>query len=374
MILESTATMRGPRSSLLHAFVFLAAAGLGSGCGGPAPSPRPADSASPPPPPPERELAYVTNEDTGSLSVISTATDRVIAEIPVGRRPRGVKLSPDGRTVYVALSGSPKCPPSVPDEECAKRKADKSHDGIAIVDAAARRLTRVLPGGSDPEQFDVSADGSRLYVSNEDMSVASIVDVASGRVLQTVAVGGEPEGVRRSPDGKLVYVTGEADADVTVIDTATGRVLGRIGVGHRPRDAIFSADGATAYVSSELDGIVVVVDVARRKVTDRIVLPKGSRSMGLALSPDGTSLYVTNGRAQTVSQIELPSHRVVRSVEVGPRPWGIAVTGDGKHLYVANGPSNDVTVVDTATFSVKGRIAVGESPWGVVIGSAPGAR
>src|SRR5262249_42546281 len=83
-----------------------------------APRERPRRPPAPAAPAPERELAYVTNEDSGTLSVVSTAHDRVVAEIPVGRRPRGLKLSPDGRTVYVALSGSPKCPPSMPDAEC----------------------------------------------------------------------------------------------------------------------------------------------------------------------------------------------------------------------------------------------------------------
>ena len=45
------------------------------------------------------ELAYVTNEDSQNLSVIDTRTDSVVATIPVGTRPRGVKVSPDGKTV-----------------------------------------------------------------------------------------------------------------------------------------------------------------------------------------------------------------------------------------------------------------------------------
>ena len=56
----------------------------------------------------------------------------------------------------------------MPDEECEKLKADKTKDGIAVVDAATRKVTRVLPGGSDPETFDISQDGATLFVSNED--------------------------------------------------------------------------------------------------------------------------------------------------------------------------------------------------------------
>ena len=51
-----------------------------------------------------------------------------------------------------------------------------------MVDAARRKVTRVLPGGSDPENFDISQDGTTLFVSNEDAGTASIVDVASGKM------------------------------------------------------------------------------------------------------------------------------------------------------------------------------------------------
>ena len=110
----------------------------------------------------------MTNEDSRGADVIDTRTDSAIATIPVGTRPRGVRVSRDGKTVFVALSGSPRCPPTMPDEECEKLKADKSKDGIAVVDAASRKVTRVLPGGSDPETFDISRDGATLFVSNED--------------------------------------------------------------------------------------------------------------------------------------------------------------------------------------------------------------
>jgi YVTN family beta-propeller protein len=65
-------------------------------------------------------LAYVTNEGSQDLTIIDTRTDSAIATIPVGTRPRGVKVTPDGKTGFVALSGSPSCPPSMPEDVCEK--------------------------------------------------------------------------------------------------------------------------------------------------------------------------------------------------------------------------------------------------------------
>lgn len=316
---------------------------------------------------PEREapLLLVSNEVGGSITLVDTASFEVVAEIEVGRRPRGVRVAPDGRMAYVALSGSPRCPPWMDEEECGE--PDKAYDGIAEVDLETRELLRVLPGGSDPETFDITPDGARIVVSNEDSDEASLVDLASGTIIRTVPVGAEPEGVRISPDGALAYVTGETDHDVTVLDTGTGDELARIPVGTRPRDAVFTRDGARAYVSAEIAGTVSEIVVAEHRVERTFHLPEGSLSMGVALSPDDAILYVANGRAGTVSVIDLESGEVTGNVVVGERPWGIAVSADGSTLFTANGPSNDVTVLDTASLRIIARIPAGERPWGVAL-------
>jgi PQQ-dependent catabolism-associated beta-propeller protein len=317
------------------------------------------------------QRAYVTNEVSQDLTVIATASDSVVATIPLGARARGVKVSPDGRFVYVALSGSPRCPPTMPDEECAKLPADKSKDGIAELDVATHKVVRILPGGSDPEQFDLSPDGSRLYVSNEDAGVASILDLKSAKLVATVPVGTEPEGVAVSPDGKAVYVTAETDHVVTALDAATGKELARVKVGRRPRDLAFSPDGRRLYVSAEVDGTVSVIDVPQHRVIAVITLPKGALPMGVEVSPDGKRVYVAGGRGGTVEVIDAETNKIIGSVKVGRRPWGIALTPDGEKLYAANGPSDDVSVVDTESLRVVATITAGKSPWGVAIGRAP---
>ncbi|MDH5622523.1 MAG: beta-propeller fold lactonase family protein, partial [Gammaproteobacteria bacterium] len=215
-------------------------------------------------------MIYVSNEDSGDISIIATATNQVVTTLEVGRRPRGIKVNGIGDKVFVALSGSPKCPPTMPDEECESLATDKSKDGIAVVDVRTARLERVLPGGSDPEQFDLNTDGRRLYVSNEDSNQATIVDIETGEILQIVDVGREPEGIRISPDGRVVYVTGETDHDVTVLDADNGAVIATIGVGLRPRDVVFAPDGSRAYVSSEIGHSIEVIDVKSHTVAAKI--------------------------------------------------------------------------------------------------------
>ncbi len=316
-------------------------------------------------------VIYVTNEDSNSVTMISGDTHEVIATIPVGKRPRGIKVSPDGSVFYVALSGSPKCPPTMDDEVCEAMTADKAADGIAEVNPLTQEVVRILPSGSDPEQFDVNWETGKLYVSNEDTHTATILDLNRGEILMTIPTGLEPEGVRLSPDGSFFYVTGEVASDITVIDANSGAEITRIKVGLRPRDSLFSADGSTAYISAEFGALINIIDVASNTATGEIPLPEGSLPMGLVISPDGSTLYVANGRGQTVVAIDLASRQVVNSVVVGPRPWGLAMSLDGTTLYSANGPSDDISVIDIASFEVIKKITVGETPWGLVVGPAP---
>jgi YVTN family beta-propeller protein len=64
----------------------------------------------------------------------------------------------------------------------------------------------------------------------------------------------------------------------------------------------------------------------------------------------------------------------VGSIAVGQRPWGVALLPDGRTVYTANGPSNDVSVVDLMTQQVVKKIPVGDRPWGLTVLNPSGAR
>jgi YVTN family beta-propeller protein len=308
----------------------------------------------------------VTNERSGTLSVVDGASRKVIATLPLGKRPRGMKPSHDGKLLYVALSGSPIAGPGV--DESKLPPADKGADGIGIVDLSALKLTKVLRGVSDPEQLAVSRDGKRLYVASEDTGQGFVLNAADGQVLAKLPVGGEPEGVTLSPDGRHVYMTSEEDHHVAVIDTRANKVLAALEVGLRPRFTEFSDDGALAFVSGENDGTITVIDARALKVLRTIKLDGAlTRPVGMVVSHDGKRLYVVTGRGRNLLDIDIATGKVLRTVEVGPRPWGVALSPAGDLIYTANGNSNDVAVVDTANFRVQERIPVGDSPWGTIV-------
>lgn len=313
----------------------------------------------------------VTNERSGTLTVIDGISRKVVNTVPLGKRPRGMKLSPDGKLLYVALSGSPIAGPGV--DAKTLPPADKGADGIGIVDMTTLKLVNILRGVSDPEQLAVSGDGKRLYIASEDTGRAIILDAVSGKTIASLSVGGEPEGVTLSPDGKFVYMSSEEDHQIAVIDTTTNKVVTTFEVGLRPRFTEFSDDGSMAFVSGENDGTITVANARTHKVLRKIKLPgEMARPVGMAISHDGKKLYTVTGRGKNLLSVDIVTGKVLASVEVGPRPWGVALSPDGSTLFTANGSSNDVSVVDAASMKVVSRIPVGDSPWGLIVQKTSG--
>jgi YVTN family beta-propeller protein len=334
---------------------------------------------------------FVSNEKSGDVSIIDGADLKVLATVPVGKRPRGIHVSPDGKSVYVALSGTPiEAPPHLDaqgnpifqrgknggkeDDDDDAVNSDKSADGIGVLDVVQQKVTAKINAGSDPEEFALSKDGTRLYVSNEDTKTASVIDVASGKVDHIILVAQEPEGVGVTPDGKRFLVTCETGGEVFVIDAVNYQTIGHFKVDVRPRSVDFLAGSTVAFIPSESVGELNVVDLGNAKVIKTIVLPPGSRPMNVRVAPNGSRVYVSNGRAGTVSVIDGRTYELIDTVKVGTRPWGLAISPDGRYLYAANGPSNDISVVDLNTDKEISRVKVGSSPWGVTIVPAPRAH
>ena len=177
----------------------------------------------------------------------------------------------------------------------------------------------------------------------------------------------------RDRDGATVYVASEAASLVHVIDVASGAIKADIPVGSRPRRFAQTPDGKEVWVSTEVEGAVYVIDAATSKVTKRIEFtPRGFRRddirpVGLKLTADGATAYVTLGAANRVAVVDGRSKEVRDYILVGSRPWDVTLSRDESRLFVANGASDDITIVDTKAGKVIRSVPVGRSPHSVAI-------
>jgi YVTN family beta-propeller protein len=314
---------------------------------------------------PKAPLAYVTERDSNSVSVIDTATNEVIATIEnVGPAvegdvpgPGGMVITPNGNRGYVANTG-------------------------------------------------VFENGFQIALAN---TVSVINTKSNNKVVATVEVGYGPLGVAVTPDGKYVYVTnfgnsspfnpelGDPGNTVSVIRTSNNKVVDTIeigkvfgGFGPLPAGIAITPNGKRAYVANRGFNTVSVIKIRylRGKVVNEVItsIPVGDKPANVVITPDGKRAYVTNFSTpatptppgtsiNSVSVIDTKENEVVATIEdLGTGPLGLAVTPEGDKVYVVNvGDFNpladpllrdctEISVIDTKDDKVTARIPIEYSP------------
>jgi YVTN family beta-propeller protein len=124
-------------------------------------------------------------------------------------------------------------------------------------------------------------------------------------------------------------------------------------------------DGSKVYVANASSFTVSVIDTATNAVVGSPIRV-GSFPWGLAVTPDGSKVYVANFGFEglsTVSVIDTATNTVVGlPIAVGQQSIGLAITPDGSKVYVTNERSDTVSVIDTVTNMVVAVPSVGKSP------------
>lgn len=160
---------------------------------------------------------------------------------------------------------------------------------------------------------------------------------------------------------------------------ATGQLLRPAGdslqFAGRPLDMVLSPDGRTLYVKDNRG--IVVVDVETWKVRQELPVARGGSSMqGIAVSPDGKRVYLSNAASQLLEAVLQADGRLQwgRRIDMPPPsvggesyPCGVALSADGNTAYVALSRNNSLAVVDLREGKVVTEIPVGVAPFAVTL-------
>jgi YVTN family beta-propeller protein len=260
-----------------------------------------------------------------------------------------------------------------------------------------RRLY-VTAAGSAMMCYDIGKDG-RLGTSMQITLRNANERAREGKVIAKRRAS-FPNGLAITADGRTAYVCLSIGNSLAIVDLASGKMTGEIEVGVAPYDVLLSADGRTAYVSNwggrrtkdgdhialsagtptlvdahgvAASGTIGVVDLKTKKMTAEIDV--GLHPSAMVLSHDGKTLFVANANSDTVSEIDLTSRKVVRSIGVRPdaslpfgsAPNALALSADGKTLFAANGGNNAVAVLDLDSGKPRGFIPAGWYPGALAI-------
>jgi len=263
------------------------------------------------------KMIAVTDSTGGSLAVLDDA-GKLLREVALSGSPRGVVFG-QGAKCYVA---------------------EYDAGTVAEVDAAAGKVLRRIQVGPKPVAVALAAKAGLLLVSNYGLHCVSVIDLASGAEKARIDTPASPEGIAVSPDESVAMVAnlspaGDATsashaAGVTVIDLKSLKKTADIALtpgSTNLRNIVFSPDGKWAYTAgalgrftlptTQLDrgwvntNAVTIIDAKANKLYASVLLDRlmegAADPWGLAISPDGKTLWVALSGVHQLAKLDLDS-------------------------------------------------------------------
>jgi YVTN family beta-propeller protein len=334
---------------------------------------------------PDESRLVTANHTADTLSLVDVASGKVLHEIACGRRPAAVVFSPDGLRVLATAAWS-----------------GELH--VFDVKESSLEPAGSLPLGFEPRGLAVSHDGRTAYVALSYAAAVAVVDLEKLQLKSKIAVDRWPRTVAQSPDGSRLAVGCSGDRTIAVIDTAKHEVAFRQNTeGINVEQLKVSRDGVWVYapwmvyrqnipnvqnirigwVLASRIGRVRLDEKARRQAIS-LDVPRQAMSdpYGIDLTPDETWIVCTSSgthellayrRAELpfedpTSPGDLAEQRVYANgerffrVPLGGRPLAIRASQDNRHVFVANYLENCVQVVDLHERKLARTIPLGGPP------------
>lgn len=180
---------------------------------------------------PKKTLAYVTNINSGSVSVIDLKLNKVIKIIPCGFKTEGIDITPDGSEIWVT---------------------NNKENTISVINTATYQITNTLPSGNESLRLKFSIDGKHCLVTNASDGTISVYDQHSKKQIKTIQLHGKttflekllyhtprPVGILIHPNGLYAFVANSNANKIEVIDMKTFTVVSTIGTGKIPDGMAF---------------------------------------------------------------------------------------------------------------------------------------
>jgi len=306
-----------------------------------------------------RTLLYVDNSLADDISVIDLGTLKQVNTLKVGRQPHGLCAPDGGRVLFTTI---------------------ESEKNLKVIDTLDGRITATIPVSGRPNQCAATPDGRYVGVPIRDGDAVDIVDITQRKVVKTLPVK-VPHNCYNTGNNRTMYVSSMGSDEIDAIDLRTMKYSAHIPVGGIPRPYAVSADERTLYTAlTNLHGFAIV-DIPSRKLLERVDLPAApplecplevnTPTHGLALTPDGSRLWVTSLADSGIYAYDLHSRKISSLIHVGKCPNWIVFSPDGKFCAVSNSDTDDCSIIDTQKQHEVARIKVGRAPKRVLILDVP---
>ena len=215
-----------------------------------------------------------------------------------------------------------------------------------------------------PPEPDASPERGTLYVTNKHGNNLSVIDLSSGREMRRIATCTEPHELALSPDGDHVAVACYGGTAIEIYATAGMERVARfdLGAGAAPHGLAWHHGHALFATAEGRRSIFRITGALTDTPEVREYPTKQAGSHMLVVADDAAAAWTTDLGSRTVTRIELEGATRPRSVTVGEEPEGIALSPDGKTLWVSARGSDQAIALDPVTLKVRETVATGRFP------------
>lgn len=318
-------------------------------------------------------IALANSKSRQPQEAPNQATSRPqVLSIQVGKAPHQIAFSSDGKTAFIAASGSNQIVrvDTQTKKVSSKLAVELTPLGVAalsdkqlivtqfqgknvlILDMTGK-TTSTIEVGAKPSLFAGPFANGRYLMSLEGDNSFAVIDTNKWVMEKRFATGKRPFPGAATTDGRKVFIPNYDDGTVTVVDLWNNGTLATVQVGARPSGATMMPGNIEIAVAVRGENAIKFINTASHRVTRTITEGIGKEPFSVVLSQDGKRAYVNNAGDATVSVIDLKTYKVIGSQKVGEIPIAMAVTPDGKELWVSCEGSHEVRVLNCPLFPIE---------------------
>lgn len=203
---------------------------------------------------------------------------------------------------------------------------------LSRVDLESKKIDAIYPVGSVPKVVKITPDNKYILISNWCSYTVTIISVEEQKTIKTIKIGRYPRGIAISSDSQFAYVAEMGGNRIHQINLENFEV-NYIPIGSNPRAIVLSPNGNTLFATLNISGKVIAWDLINNKAIRSVVTGKSARS--LAISTDGSALYVVNFRSGTLSAVSTESMKVIETIKVCKEPIGVTYDEVESRTWVA---------------------------------------
>ena len=203
---------------------------------------------------------------------------------------------------------------------------------LSRINLANNVIDAVYPVGSVPKVVKVTPDNKYILVSNWCSYTVTVISIDSQKIVKSIKIGRYPRGIAISSDSKYAYVAEMGGNRIHRIDLSDFSIS-YIPIGSNPRAISLSPDNYKLYATLNISGKVIAWDLATNKAIKTVATGKAARS--LAISSDGSALFVVNFGSGTLTKVRTSDMKVIQNIKVCAEPIGVTYDASTSRTWVA---------------------------------------